>query len=97
MPSEQDLRQRLRTALVTAVKARDTVAVPALRSALSAIDNAEAVTPDAAATRGLAIEQGPVAVGVGVGVGAAAAPRRWMDGWGMLPRGDSGQCAVFVA
>ncbi len=62
------LRQRLRDALPAAMKARDTVAVAALRSALAAIDNAEAVggTP----TRGMAIEASPV------GVGAAELPRR---------------------
>jgi len=50
------------------MKARDRVAVTALRSALAAIDNAEAVggTP----TKGMAIEQSPV------GVGAAELPRR---------------------
>jgi uncharacterized protein len=62
------LRQRLREALPAAMKARDRVAVAALRSALAAIDNAEAVggTP----TKGLAIERSPV------GVGAAELPRR---------------------
>lgn len=58
-----DLRRRLKQALTTAMKARDSVAVPALRSALAAIDNAEAVTPDAASSRGLAIEESPVGVG----------------------------------
>jgi uncharacterized protein YqeY len=37
------LRDRLRAALPAAIKARDSVAVSALRSALAAIDNAEAV------------------------------------------------------
>ncbi|MDQ3154976.1 MAG: GatB/YqeY domain-containing protein [Actinomycetota bacterium] len=37
------VRDRLRTALPAAMKARDSVAVAALRSALGAIDNAEAV------------------------------------------------------
>ena len=42
------LRDRLRAALPAAIKARDTVAVAALRSALAAIDNSEAVrTPPA--------------------------------------------------
>lgn len=45
------------------MKARDTVAVPALRSALAAIDNAEAVTPATPVGKGLAIEQAPVGVG----------------------------------
>jgi uncharacterized protein YqeY len=38
----ESVRERLRGALPAAVKARDTVAVAALRSALAAIDNAEA-------------------------------------------------------
>ncbi|MFF2391084.1 hypothetical protein [Nocardia sp. NPDC058114] len=37
------LRERLRAALKTAMKARDLGAVTALRSALAAIDNAEAI------------------------------------------------------
>lgn len=37
------LRERLRAALPAAIKARDRVSVSALRSALAAIDNAEAV------------------------------------------------------
>ena len=40
-----DIRTRLRSALRDALKARDAGAVPALRSALSAIGNAEAVDP----------------------------------------------------
>jgi uncharacterized protein len=62
------LRQRLRDALPAAMKARDRVAVAALRSALAAIDNAEAVGGTGA--KGMAIEQSPV------GVGAAELPRR---------------------
>ena len=50
------------------MKARNRVAVGVLRSALAAIDNAEAVVP--AETKGLAIEQSPI------GVGAAEAERR---------------------
>jgi uncharacterized protein YqeY len=40
------LRARLRAALPAAMKARDRAAVAALRSALAAIDNAEAVAPE---------------------------------------------------
>jgi uncharacterized protein len=40
---DDDLRDRLRRALPAAMKARDAPAVAALRSALAAIDNAEAV------------------------------------------------------
>jgi uncharacterized protein len=57
------LRERLRAALPTAMKARDRTAVSALRSTLSAIDNAEAVDRPAGADRGLAIEQSAVGVG----------------------------------
>jgi uncharacterized protein YqeY len=41
-----NLRDRLRRALPAAIRARDTVAVAALRSALAAIDNVEAVDPE---------------------------------------------------
>jgi uncharacterized protein YqeY len=64
------LRQRLREALPAAMKAGDRVAVAALRSALAAIDNAEAVDSTAAANERLGIGQLPV------GVGAAEVPRR---------------------
>jgi uncharacterized protein YqeY len=57
------LRDRLRTALPTAIKARDKTAVAALRSALAALDNAEAVNPDDSTAKGQAIEQ--VAIGAG--------------------------------
>ena len=47
------LRQNLRDALTTAIKSRDRVAVAALRSALAAIDNAEAVDRPASTDRNL--------------------------------------------
>ena len=50
--------------------ARDRVAVSALRSALAAIGNAEAVAPRAEDLRGVAVEASPV------GVGAAEVERR---------------------
>ena len=52
------------------MKARDRVAVAALRSAIAAIENAEAVDLAALATGSLAIELSPV------GVGAAEVERR---------------------
>ena len=51
-PGDDDLRDRLRRALPAAMKARDRPAVTALRSALAAIDNAEAFDPDEACGRG---------------------------------------------
>ncbi|QIM22219.1 GatB/YqeY domain-containing protein [Phycicoccus sp. HDW14] len=64
----QDLRQSLAAALRPAMRARDSTAVAALRSALAAVANAEALpVPDAPAAG--AIEQARV------GVGAADAPR----------------------
>lgn len=54
------------------MKARDRVAVAALRSALTAIENAEAVDRAATADRGLAIEQTPA------GIGVAEVPRRML-------------------
>ncbi|MCD0484746.1 hypothetical protein LO771_20705 [Streptacidiphilus sp. ASG 303] len=46
------------------MRARDKAAVSALRGALAALDNAEAVPVDEAGLRGTAIEQSPVGVGV---------------------------------
>ena len=62
------LRDRLRAALPAALKARDRTAVAALRSALAAIDNAEAV--DASDVHAGAIEASAP------GPGAAERPRR---------------------
>lgn len=68
MPTPSDpsvpLRQRLQDALPAALKARDRAAVAALRSALAAIANAEAVNGPARSDRGQAIEQTSVGVGV---------------------------------
>ncbi|WP_460725716.1 GatB/YqeY domain-containing protein [Nocardia heshunensis] len=55
------LRERLRAALPAAMKARDRAATAALRSALGAIDNAEAV--DGSGVRAGAIETSPVGLG----------------------------------
>jgi hypothetical protein len=53
------LRDRLRRALIAAMRARDAVAVRALRNALSAIDNAEAVDPqDHGQTAGYVVRKG---------------------------------------
>jgi hypothetical protein len=66
-----DAQARLRTALAQALRRRDSAAVSALRSALSAIGNAEAVAAPAAA--------GPASAhiaGAAAGVGAAESRRR---------------------
>ncbi|WP_406231507.1 hypothetical protein [Nocardia sp. NBC_01009] len=62
------LRERLRAALPVAIKVRDRNAIAALRSALGAIDNAEAI--DTVDVRAGAIENSAV------GLGAAEARRR---------------------
>ncbi|MFD3704619.1 hypothetical protein ACFWUP_15875 [Nocardia sp. NPDC058658] len=62
------LRERLRSALKPAMKARDRDAVSAIRSALASIDNAEAV--DAGEVKAGALEDSPV------GLGAAEVSRR---------------------
>jgi uncharacterized protein YqeY len=67
------VQARLRLALAEALRARDTIAVSALRSALGAIGNAEAVEPGAAAPAGAA---GPHVAGAVSGLGAAEVPRR---------------------
>jgi len=63
------VRARLSAALPVAMKARDRVAVAALRSALAAVANAEAVPVDSAPRAG-ALED------AASGPGAADAPRR---------------------
>jgi uncharacterized protein YqeY len=68
---EPSQRQALGVALRAAIKARQPVAVAALRSAMSAIDNAEAVpVPDPPPSG-----DGPIA-GAVVGLGAAEVDRR---------------------
>jgi uncharacterized protein YqeY len=61
----EDIRTRLRRALPPAMKARDRTTVAALRSALAAIDNAEAVevtnTPPPGPAPSIAADQAPPA------------------------------------
>lgn len=64
------LRLRLGEVLRTGMKSRDRVTIGAVRSALAAIDNAEAVQVAAPAGQSLAIEHSPA------GVGAADVERR---------------------
>jgi uncharacterized protein len=67
------MRAEMRADLTAALKARDRVAAAALRSALAAIENAEAVVvdpPPASATVGEHV------AGAAVGAGAAEAERR---------------------
>ena len=64
----------LRRALTTALKARDAVAVSALRSALAAVENAGAVEASHAPSPG----SGPIA-GAVAGLGASEVERRPVD------------------
>lgn len=66
------MRDRLREDLAAAIKGRDQIAIAALRTALAAIDNAEAVDarPDRAATGSSHI------AGASAGVGSSDVPRR---------------------
>ena len=73
MTSSDDLRSRLHRALTGALKARDTASISALRSALGAIGNAEAVAPEPAQAPGT--DSAHVA-GAVAGLGASEAPRR---------------------
>jgi uncharacterized protein YqeY len=67
---DSSLHARLREALPPALKARDRVAMAALRSALAAIGNAQAVeAPPAPRSAG-------VVAGAVAGLGAGEAPRR---------------------
>jgi uncharacterized protein len=69
-------RERLRLALAAALKSRDQAAVAALRSALSAISNAEAVPQDAA---GPATASSPHVAGAKAGPRAGEAARRGLS------------------
>lgn len=69
-PDASPLRTRLQQALPTALKARDTAAVAALRSALAAIDNAHAVAAPPTP------RSGAVIAGAVTGLGAGDAQRR---------------------
>jgi uncharacterized protein YqeY len=72
MADEEALRARLRRALTVAMKQRDRAAVTALRTALSAIDNSEAVArPEAPSDVGSGAIAGAVH-----GVGRSEALRR---------------------
>lgn len=69
--SEGDgVRKRLRESLTAALKAKDAAGVAAMRSALSAIANAEAVAEPSTPVRGHVIAKARL------GVGAAEAARR---------------------
>ncbi len=67
------MRERLQAALTVAMRARDVVAVSALRTALGAIANAEAV--QVGPTDAAALFDGPIA-GAVAGLGAGDVPRR---------------------
>lgn len=72
-PPPGDLRARLQAALTEALRGRDLAAASALRSALAALGNAEAVP---AGTPGSPAVTSPYVAGTTVGVGAAEAQRR---------------------
>jgi uncharacterized protein len=79
MPSE-DLRRPLRQRLSRAVRERDRIAVGALRDAIAALDNAEAVEAEAVEPDQDAVPPSSEYVAGGVvGVGAAEAQRRMLD------------------
>jgi uncharacterized protein len=70
------LQARLRLALGAALRARDMTAAAALRSALGAIGNAEAVPVPAAHSGVDPSAAGPHVAGAAAGLGAAEAERR---------------------
>jgi uncharacterized protein len=75
MQTDDDLRPRLRRRLSAAVRNRDRIAVSALRDAIAALDNAEAV--EAGQDDPTQVSE-HVAGGV-VGLGAAEVERRILD------------------
>ena len=70
-----DLRTRLRRRLSSALRDQDRPAVSALRSALAALDNAEAVQP----AEGFRPEASEYFAGGVAGLGAAEVERRVLD------------------
>jgi len=67
----RSMRDALRRDLVAAMRSRDAIAVSALRSAIAALDNAEAVAVDTTTATPSSRVAGAV-----VGLGATEAPRR---------------------
>ena len=74
--AESAVRRRLERALRDAMSARDTIAVSALRSALSAIDNAVAISMD---SRSAAETSSPHFAGAAESLAAGEAPRRGLS------------------
>lgn len=70
--ADDSVQARLRLALGAAMKSKDTVAVPALRSVLAAIGNAEAVAQEVAGSPAAS----DFVAGGAAGLGAAEAARR---------------------
>jgi hypothetical protein len=85
-----DARARRRLALAAALRARDMLAVSALRSALAAIGNAEAVEPGVATPPG---SGSPHVAGSVAGLGAAEAERRRLSAAeiGQIVRAEAGE------
>jgi uncharacterized protein len=75
-----DVRQRLRGALRDAMRSRDAEAASALRSALAAIDNAEAIPVGQTTSTATS---SPHFAGAVAGLGAAEAQRRGLTETGM--------------
>ncbi len=71
-PTVDEVRASMRTSLKEAMRGRDKLAVSALRSGLSAIDNAEAIATEPPATRD---GESPIA-GAAIGLGVTEAARR---------------------
>lgn len=71
-PQHPDVRTRLRTGLREAMRARDAATVSAIRSALAALDNAEAVP---VAGHNAVSAEGAHVASAAIGVGAAEAER----------------------
>jgi uncharacterized protein len=79
LPNIDSFRRRLRKSLKAALSARDTIATAAIRSAMSAIDNAEAVDLSHAPP-----PKGGIVGDVRLGVGAGEAARRQLSGQDVL-------------
>jgi hypothetical protein len=73
-----DVTERLRVELTAAMRRRDAPAVSAMRSALAAISNAEAVPGDVAERATMPVTS-PHVAGAASGAGVAEVPRRRLD------------------
>lgn len=77
MTGESELQDRLRAALTVAMRDRDRIATNAYRTALAALDNAEAV--DTGTVAPVTVAPGAPVAGAALGAGATEVARNRLD------------------